>query len=86
MLSGCKDGLGQEITPGSKLLGVNSSGPTIYTVDSVTYFRDGGFKVSVEGRYGNIKLKRLSRYVKVGQEGDNNRLVVPQGALAALVS
>lgn len=64
-MSACKDGLGQPVAPGTRLLGMTNNGPRFYTVDSVTLYRNGAHTVRAidEKSRAHLTIKKLTRYL-----------------------
>jgi hypothetical protein len=61
----CKDGLGQTIVPGTKLLSMTSNGPRLYTVSSITWYANGNYSITAydDKTRSRVGIKKLSRYL-----------------------
>jgi hypothetical protein len=90
-----KDGVGQVINPGDKLLYVTTKGPKICVVDSITItiskagLKVNGIYVRKKSRYGNgsyyTRIWKPNLYLKVGHEGENS-ITIPEKVEAVLIS
>jgi hypothetical protein len=61
----CKDGLGQPIVPGTKLLSMTSNGPRLYTVTTITWYADNSYSVVArdDRTRSRVSIKKLTRYL-----------------------